>query len=61
MSLKRVTSLLAYPDGDDAVALLLQGYPAVVVPGGTRRSTHLSALGVVEPGIERASTKSQRQ
>src|SRR4029453_13732386 len=40
-------SLLADPDGDDAVAVLLQGHAAVVISVGTSLSTHGSALGVI--------------
>jgi len=42
-----MNSLLAHPDGDDAVALLLQGHAAVVISVGTPLSTHGSALGVI--------------
>jgi hypothetical protein len=44
-----MNSLLAHPDGDDAVAVLLQGHAAFVVSVGTPLSTHVSALGVVAP------------
>jgi hypothetical protein len=44
-----MNSLLAHPDGDDAVAVLLQGHAAVVVSVGTPLSTHGSALGVIAP------------
>jgi hypothetical protein len=47
MNLKRVNSLLAYPDGDDAVAFLLQGHAAVVISVGASLSTHGSARGVI--------------
>ena len=42
-----MNSLLANPDGDDAVAVLLQGHAAVVISVGTPLSTHGSALGVI--------------
>src|SRR5215475_11639598 len=45
-----MNSLLAHPDGDDAVAVLLQGHAAVVRSVGTPLSTHGSALGVIAPG-----------
>src|ERR1700752_3080229 len=49
MNLKRVNSLLAYPDGDDAVAFLLQGHAAVVISVGASLSAHGSARGVLAP------------
>src|SRR5215468_1543928 len=45
----KVSSLLAHPDGDDAVAVLLQDHAAVVVSVGAPLSTHGSALGVIAP------------
>ena len=50
MNLKRVNSLLAYPDGDDAVAFLLQGQAAVVISVGASLSAHGSARGVIARG-----------
>ena len=44
-----MNSLLAHPDGDDAVAVLLQGHAAVVITIGTPLSTHGSAVGVIAP------------
>jgi hypothetical protein len=38
---------LAYPDGDDAVAFLLQGHAAVVISFGTPLSARGSARGVI--------------
>ncbi|HEX8808373.1 MAG TPA: hypothetical protein VF760_05195, partial [Xanthobacteraceae bacterium] len=44
----RMNSLLALdPEGDDAVAVLLQGHAAVVISVGTSLRTHGSALGVI--------------
>jgi hypothetical protein len=56
-----MNSLLAHPDGDDAVAVLLQGHAAFVVSVGTPLSTHVSALGVIAPreGID-ATRQTQR-
>ena len=47
LSAGSMNSLLANPDGDDAVAVLLQGHAAVVISVGTPLSTHGSALGVI--------------
>ncbi len=48
LSAGSMNSLLAlYPDGDDAVAVLLQGHAAVVISVGTPLSTHGSARGVI--------------
>jgi len=56
-----MNSLLAHPDGDDAVAVLLQGHAAVVITIGTPLSTHGSAVGVIAPreGID-ATRQTQR-
>src|SRR6516165_12631715 len=62
LSAGSMNSLLAlYPDGDDAVAVLLQGHAAVVITIGTPLSTHGSALGVIAPreGID-ATRQTQR-
>src|SRR5260370_8593500 len=47
LSAGSMNSLLANPDGDDAVAVLLQGHAAVVISVGTPLSTHGSARGVI--------------
>src|SRR5260370_42113433 len=47
LSAGSMNSLLANPDGDDAVAVLLQGHAAVVISVGTPLSTHGSAPGVI--------------
>src|SRR5215470_20201926 len=60
-----MNSLLAHPDGDDAVAVLLQGHAAVVISVGTSLSTHGSALGVIAPregiGATRQTQRSEQQ
>ena len=55
-----MNSLLAHPDGDDAVALLLQGHAAVVISVGTPLSAHGSALGVVARREGIATRQTQR-
>src|SRR5262249_5959060 len=52
-----MNSLLAHPDGDDAVAVLLQGHAAVVISVGAPMSTHGSALGVIAPREGIAATR----
>src|SRR5262249_27268594 len=51
---------LAHPDGDDAVAVLLQGHAAVVISVGTPLSTQGSALGVIARREGIATRQTQR-
>jgi len=66
LSAGSMNSLLAlYPDGDDAVAVLLNGHAAVVISVGTPLSTHGSALGVIAPregvGATRQTQRCEQQ
>ena len=55
-----MNSLLAHPDGDDAVAVFLQGHAAVVISVGTPLSTQGSALGVIARREGIATRQTQR-
>ena len=60
LSAGSMNSLLANPDGDDAVAVLLQGHAAVVISFGAPLSTQGSALGVIARREGIATRQTQR-